>query len=223
MRIYALPFLLLALALPLAAQAPAPADQAAADTSYSLGMYMAESIKNAGLDVAPQDFLAGLTDTLSGKATRLTQAQAEALIQAAVTAVQAKKAEAVLAEGQAFLDANKAKPGVKVTASGLQYEVITLGSGPLPKVTDTVTVNYEGRLIDGKVFDSSYERNEPASFGLGQVIKGWTEGLQLMPVGSKFRFCLPAQLAYGAQGAGDDIGPNSVLVFEVELLSIDTK
>jgi FKBP-type peptidyl-prolyl cis-trans isomerase FklB len=221
MRFFALPVLLLALALPLAAQSPA--DQTAADTSYGLGMYMAESIKNAGLDVAPQDFLAGLTDVLSGKATRLTQAQAESLIQAAVMAVQAKKAQATLAEGQAFLDANKAKPGVKVTASGLQYEVLTLGTGPLPKITDTVTVNYEGRLIDGKVFDSSYERNEPASFGLGQVIKGWTEGLQLMPVGSKFRFCLPPQLAYGDQSAGDDIGPNSVLVFEVELLSIDAK
>ncbi len=218
MKTYAILALSLLLALPMAAQT-----QAQADTSYSLGMFMAQSIQNAGLEISLDDFVAGLRDTLDGKATRLTEAQAETAIQVAIAASQAKKSEALLAAGQAFLDTNKTKAGVKVTPSGLQYEVLVLGSGPMPKPTDTVTVNYEGKLIDGTVFDSSYERGEPATFVLNQVIKGWTEGLQLMPVGSKFRLYLPSQLGYGPQGAGEDIGPNSVLIFQVELLSIGAK
>lgn len=213
----------LVLALPLAAQTQAPAAKALADTSYGLGMFMAQSIKKAGLEISADDFVAGLRDMLSGKGTRLSEAQAEEAIQAAITAAQAKKGEAVLAEGKAFLEANKAKPGVKVTASGLQYLVLTQGKGVMPKATDTVTVNYEGKLLDGTIFDSSIQRNEPATFALNQVIKGWTEGVQLMPVGSKYRFFVPSELAYGEEGAGDQIAPNSVLVFEVELISIGAK
>jgi len=125
-------------------------------------------------------------------------------------------------EGAAFLKANVKKPGVKTTPSGLQYKVITLGKGKKPKATDKVKVHYKGTLIDGKVFDSSYDRGEPISFGLDGVIKGWTEGLQLMPTGSKFEFVIPSELAYGeSPRPGGPIGPNAVLVFEVELLGIE--
>ncbi|MBU6371990.1 MAG: FKBP-type peptidyl-prolyl cis-trans isomerase [Alphaproteobacteria bacterium] len=133
----------------------------------------------------------------------------------------AKAAESAAAASQAFLDQNKAKPGVKTTESGLQYEVVRAApaSKPHPGPTDEVTVHYEGTLPDGTVFDSSYQRNEPTSFPLNAVIPGWTEGLQLMRPGEEFRFVIPSDLAYGPQGAGPDIGPNQVLVFKVELLS----
>jgi FKBP-type peptidyl-prolyl cis-trans isomerase len=124
------------------------------------------------------------------------------------------------AEGAAYLEKNKAKAGVKVTASGLQYEVVKMGSGPKPKATNTVRVHYTGTLIDGTKFDSSVDRGQPAEFPLNGVIKGWTEGLQLMPVGSKFKFTIPSELAYGSNGAGAQIGPDSVLVFDVELIKI---
>ena len=121
---------------------------------------------------------------------------------------------------QAYLSAHKDKPGVHTTASGLQYEILTEGSGPKPSAADTVTVHYEGRLLDGTVFDSSIARGTPASFPLGQVIPGWTEGVALMPVGSTYRFTIPPELGYGAHGAGGVIPPNAVLVFEVQLLGI---
>ena len=123
-------------------------------------------------------------------------------------------------DGEAFLAANKKKDGVKATESGLQYEVIKEGKGAKPKATDTVKVHYHGTLIDGTVFDSSVEREEPAQFPVNRVIKGWTEALQLMQVGDKYRLVIPSDLAYGESGAGGDIGPNAVLVFEVELLDI---
>jgi len=125
--------------------------------------------------------------------------------------------------GDEFLAANKSKPGVVTTASGLQYKVLTQGSGPKPSAVDTVVCQYRGTLLDGKEFDSSYKRGMPATFPLNQVIKGWTEGVQLMPVGSKFEFYIPAALAYGQRGAGGDIGPNSTLIFQVELISIQGK
>ena len=124
-------------------------------------------------------------------------------------------------EGEEFLAENRAKEEVVETASGLQYIVLTQGDGPSPAATDRVTVHYEGRSLDGKVFDSSYERDEPSEFVLNEVISGWTEGVQLMKVGSKYRFFVPSELAYGGQGAGQDIGPNATLIFEVELISIE--
>jgi FKBP-type peptidyl-prolyl cis-trans isomerase len=192
------------------------------DTSYSLGMLIGSQIKNAGLTIDPTTFLAGLKDVMDGKATKYTMGQAQAAVQAAAQAADAKKGEANLAAGKAFLESNKAKSGMRVTSSGLQYEVLTTGSGAKPKASDTVKVNYEGRLLDGTVFDSSIARGQPATFPLGGVIKGWTEGLQLMPVGSKFRFYVPSELAYGEQSPGGAIEPNSVLIFDVELLSIET-
>ena len=124
-------------------------------------------------------------------------------------------------EGEEFLAENKAKDGVVETASGLQYIVLKQGEGPSPAATDRVTVHYEGKSLDGKVFDSSYERDEPSEFVLNEVISGWTEGVQLMKVGSKYRFFIPSELAYGVRGAGQDIGPNATLIFEVELISIE--
>jgi len=122
-----------------------------------------------------------------------------------------------------YLQSHKGKPGVKTTASGLQYEVLTEGTGPTPTAADTVAVNYEGKLLDGTVFDSSYKRGQPAVFPLGQVIPGWTEGVQLMKTGSKYRFTIPPELGYGARGAGGVIPPNAVLVFDIELLGVQGK
>jgi FKBP-type peptidyl-prolyl cis-trans isomerase FklB len=207
--------------------APAPATAAApeakADLSYSLGMLFGTNIKTAGLKIEADAFLAGVMDVVNGKTLKYTSEEAQAAIQAALLAIQEKKIAENLAAGNAFLDGNKKKSGVKVTPSGLQYEVITLGQGPKPKADDTVKVNYEGKLLNGDIFDSSAERGEPAVFPLNGVIPGWTEGIQLMPVGSKYRLFVPANLAYGEKGAGNVIEPNSVLVFEVELISIEPK
>jgi FKBP-type peptidyl-prolyl cis-trans isomerase len=203
---------------PLAAQSPA--GTTTADASYALGMLLGGNIKAAGIEVSYDDFLAGLKAVMTGQKTRLTEAEAQAAVQAAVDAATARKANEGVAAGQAFLAANKNKAGVKTTTSGLQYEVLSMGSGPVPSATSTVTVNYEGRLIDGSVFDSSYARGTPATFRLNEVIRGWTEGLQLMPVGSKFRFYVPSDLGYGSRGAGNMIGPNATLIFDVELISI---
>ena len=134
-----------------------------------------------------------------------------------------KLAQKNLEEGNAFLEKNKARDGVVTTASGLQYEIITEGKGPKPTADDQVKVNYTGTLIDGTVFDSSAQHGQPATFGVGQVIPGWTEALELMPVGSKWKVYIPANLAYGERGAGNDIGPNATLIFEVELLEIVKK
>ncbi|HRE52674.1 MAG TPA: FKBP-type peptidyl-prolyl cis-trans isomerase [Flavitalea sp.] len=131
-----------------------------------------------------------------------------------------EKASANLKAGQDFLEANKKKPGIVTLPSGLQYEIISTGTGAKPSATDTVTCHYHGTLIDGTVFDSSVRRGQPASFPLNKVIKGWTEGLQLMPAGSKWRFFIPAHLAYGERQVSAQIGPNSALIFEVELLGI---
>ena len=136
------------------------------------------------------------------------------------TKKQKEEAQAHIAEGKAYLDANAKKPGVTVTKSGLQYEVLQEGTGKSPKATDTVRCHYEGRLLDGTVFDSSYKRGEPADFGLNQVITGWTEGVQLMKEGAKFRFTIPYLLAYGEQGAGASIPPFSTLIFDVELIKV---
>lgn len=214
---------ILGLILPLVAEdAKGAAPDAPADVSYSLGMLLGANLKSSGIKVNLDNFFAGFKDTLDGKALKYTQAQAQAAVQSALQSAQAKKGEDNLAAGKAFLESNRAKAGVKVTSSGLQYEVLVLGTGPKPQITDKVKVNYEGKLINGTVFDSSIARKEPVTFPLNGVIAGWTEGLQLMPVGSKFRFVIPSNLAYGEKAPGNSIEPNSVLIFEVELLSIET-
>jgi FKBP-type peptidyl-prolyl cis-trans isomerase len=211
----------LAFALPISAEGPESA--APADVSYALGMILGSNLKSSGLEIVPSAFTAGLKDVLDGAATKYDPAQAQAVVQAAFQAVASKKSAENLAAGRAFLASNLKKAGITATASGLQYEVLSPGSGPKPLASDMVKVNYEGKLLDGTVFDSSIARNEPATFPLDGVIPGWTEGVQLMPVGSKYRFFVPSELAYGEQGAGDVIEPNSVLIFEVELLSIETE
>lgn len=211
--------------LPLAAEDTKPAassDSAApADAAYALGMLMGANVASNGLvDLDIASFAAGFKDGISGGQTKMTQAEAQAAVQTALQAAHDKKLAANLASGKAFLADNAKKTGVTVTASGLQYEVLTAGTGVKPTTSDTVKVNYEGRLLSGKVFDSSYQRGEPAVFPLANIIPGWIEALQLMPVGSKYRVYLPSELAYGEQGAGDVIEPNTVLVFDIELLEI---
>ncbi len=197
--------------------------QAQPDVSYSLGMIIGSNLKGSNLKIDFDSFVQGIKDVLGGKPTKYTDEQAQSAVQAALQAAAAKKGAENLAAGKTFLDANGKKAGVTTTASGLQYEVLVAGTGPKPKATDTVKVNYEGRLLDGTVFDSSYARNAPATFPLSGVIRGWTEGVQLMPVGSKYRLYVPSELAYGQKGAGSTIAPNAVLIFEIELLSIETK
>lgn len=154
---------------------------------------------------------------------QITEEDANALVQAFFQGAGERKGQENLEAGNAFLEKNKAREGVTTTESGLQYEVLTEGTGAKPTATDQVRVNYHGTLIDGTVFDSSVDRGEPATFGVGQVIPGWTEALLLMPVGSKWKVYLPSAIAYGERGAGGDIGPNAALIFEVELLEIMPK
>ncbi|GHV42780.1 peptidyl-prolyl cis-trans isomerase [Spirochaetia bacterium] len=191
------------------------------DTSYALGMTIAANIRDSAdftLDV--DGFSQGIRDLLSGKKTRLTQEEAAEKVQAAFDAI-AERESAPLKQAEAdFLAANAAKAGIQTTGSGLQYEVISEGTGPKPQATDTVEVHYEGTLISGEVFDSSYDRGETTTFPLDRVIPGWTEGIQLMNVGSNYRFFIPSNLGYGEQGAGGVIPPFSTLIFNVELISI---
>lgn len=193
--------------------------------SYSVGYDIGRMFQSSPIDV--DVMVAGLKDGSAGNAAQLTAEDMQAALMAVRMEMmeRRKKADMVQgdknrADGQAFLEQNKKRKGVKVTASGLQYEVITEGAGRRPKASDRVKVHYKGTLIDGVEFDSSYKRNSPAEFPLGNVIRGWTEGLQLMTVGSKYKLYLPSELAYGPSGAGAQIGPNSTLVFEVELLDI---
>ena len=196
--------------------------------SYSIGLFMAQNLKQQGIsDLNNALLVRGLEDALKGQPTQLTQAQAGEVMntfmqkQMAVRNAEGMKASAENKKaGNAFLTENKAKTGVVTTPSGLQYLVEKEGTGAKPTATDRVKVHYTGRLLDGKVFDSSVERGQPAEFGVNEVIKGWTEALQLMPVGSKWKLFIPAELAYGDRGAGADIKPGSTLVFDVELLDI---
>jgi len=197
--------------------------------SYALGMNVGAGMRKQGLDqkVDPALVARGLRDALGGAKTAMTEDEMKTTIQAlanefrAAQEAKAKEAGATSRkEGESFLAANKTKEGVKVLPDGLQYKVLTEGNGPKPTASDTVTVNYRGTLINGTEFDSSYKRGQPASFPVGGVIKGWTEALQLMPVGSKWQLFIPSDLAYGDRGAGGDIGPGQTLIFEVELLSI---
>ena len=199
--------------------------------SYAIGMNLGGGLHRQNIDVDSAALVQGLKDALSGDKTLLTEEEARAALmqlqsemQAKMQAKQAAEGEANKKEGDAFLAANKTKEGVVTLPSGLQYKILKEGSGPKPTATDSVVCNYKGTLINGTEFDSSYKRGEPATFPVTGVIKGWTEALQLMPVGSKWELFVPADLGYGPRGTpGGPIGPNSTLIFEVELMSIKEK
>lgn len=195
--------------------------------SYAIGVDIGRNMKMQKLEINTAAVAAGMKAMLDSAKLLLSEEQCSAVMMTFQQQMMAKRDEEQRAAGdmnkkvgEDFLAANKTKSGVQTTASGLQYKVIKMGSGPKPTADKTVSVHYRGTLIDGTEFDSSIKRGQPAEFGVGQVIRGWTEGLQLMPVGSKFEFYIPSELAYGANGAGGQIGPNSVLIFEVELLAI---
>ncbi|MCD0487967.1 FKBP-type peptidyl-prolyl cis-trans isomerase [Pedobacter sp. MC2016-14] len=192
--------------------------------SYAFGISMAEGLKERGLTTLNYDLLVkGLRDVFTGNKVMLTSTVAQTSISKAFTQANKSKYTGNIAEGKAFLESNKKVAGVKTTASGLQYMVIKEGNGIKPKATDTVLAHYKGTLLNGKQFDSSYDRNEPLSLPLNNVIAGWTEGMQLMSTGSKYRLFIPYNLAYGERGAGQDIPPYSTLVFEIELLKVNGK
>lgn len=215
------------------AASPAAAPAAPIDPqklSYALGMEIGGSLKNLETTIDLKAFSKAIEDVMGGKQTQLTKPEAEQVRNDFFKKLQADHAKKMQelgvknkAEGEKFLADNKSKKGVVTTASGLQYIVLQDAKGPKPTADDKVTVNYKGTLIDGKVFDSSYDRKEPVTFPVKGVIPGWTEALQLMPVGSKYKLFIPAALGYGDRGAGQDIGPNAVLIFEVELLKIEPK
>jgi FKBP-type peptidyl-prolyl cis-trans isomerase FklB len=195
--------------------------------SYALGMRMGASLKKQEVPVDPAILQRGLKDALAGNKLALSDQEAQAAMMKVQNDVRQKQEAKMQAEGAAnkkqgedFLAANKSKEGVVALPSGLQYKVLKEGTGPKPAASDSVECNYRGTLIDGKEFDSSYKRGQPATFPVSGVIKGWTEALQLMPVGSKWQLYIPSDLAYGERGAGGEIGPNSTLIFEVELLNI---
>jgi FKBP-type peptidyl-prolyl cis-trans isomerase FklB len=187
--------------------------------SYAMGMSLGTGLHNQGMTLDPTLVARGLRDAQSGAKTALTEDEAHAVLRQLQGDVQANLSAKNRKAGEDFLAANKAKPGVVTLPSGLQYKILTQGNGPKPTAGDTVTCNYRGTLIDGTEFDSSYKRGQPVSFRVGGVIKGWTEALQLMPVGSKWQLFIPADLAYGNEGR-PGIAPGDTLVFEVELLSI---
>ncbi len=191
--------------------------------SYAIGMLIAGSIKQLGIaEVNIKELSKGIEDAFADK-PKMDIAKAQQVFQSFQQAQSEKKFAGVKEEGTKFLAENKKKPTVQVTATGLQYEVIKLGTGAKPLKSDKVLTHYHGTLINGKVFDSSVQRGEPIEFGVDQVIPGWTEALQLMPCGSKFKLYVPYNLAYGERGAGQDIGPFSTLIFEVELIKINGK
>jgi len=188
--------------------------------NYGLGMIIGERVLKQYSEVDYEIMLQGIIAQNEEKQTLMTLTEAEEALRTMQQQQDEKKFAGVKEKGEAFLKTNAELEGVSVTASGLQYSVITAGDGATPSATDTVTVHYKGSLIDGTEFDSSYSRGEPATFGLNQVIPGWTEGVQLMNLGSKFKFVIPYELGYGERGAGNSIGPFETLVFEVELLEI---
>jgi len=198
--------------------------------SYALGMNLGSNLHKETVEVDPAIVLRGLKDGLASGKTLLTEDEARTTLTQLQTEVRSKQQEKMKVagemnkkEGVEFLAANKTKEGVVILPSGLQYKILTAGTGPKPTASDTVVCNYRGTLISGAEFDSSYKRGQPASFPVNGVIKGWTEALQLMPVGSKWQLFVPAELGYGDRGAGADIGPGATLIFEVELLSIQGK
>lgn len=213
-------------------QPPSPFKDQKERSSYAIGAYFGRFLQNQAMDANDIDsniLMQGLKDAMAGK-TQMTDEEQRATLTQLQSAAQAKVAErrktesaANQKEGEAFLAANKTKEGVTTTPSGLQYKVLTAGTGPKPAASDTVVCNYKGTFINGTEFDSSAKHGGPATFQVGGVIKGWTEALQLMPAGSKWQLFVPSSLAYGEQGFGRDIPPNETLIFEVELLSIQPK
>ncbi|MCB0546703.1 MAG: FKBP-type peptidyl-prolyl cis-trans isomerase [Phaeodactylibacter sp.] len=190
--------------------------------SYSLGVLLGQNLQSQGFENIDEPSLTkGIHDMLAGNEPKVSMEEANTIIQQYMQKKQEAKFESNIAEGKAFLEANAQREEVTILPSGLQYEVLKEGNGSKPSATDKVTVHYHGMLIDGTVFDSSIERGQPATFGVNQVIKGWTEALQLMPEGSKWKLYIPSDLAYGSRGAGPKIGPYSTLIFEVELLKVN--
>lgn len=196
--------------------------------SYALGLSMGNNFRASGIEkISVQDFADGVAAVFDGLAPKMSYDEAKAEIQKYFQAMEEKQREAAAKmgevnakAGEAFLAENGKRVEVKTTPSGLQYEVLTEGDGPMPTAEDQVEVHYTGKLIDGTVFDSSVDRGQPATFGVTQVIPGWVEALQLMKAGSKWRLFIPSQLAYGPNGAGGVIGPNQTLIFDVELLKV---
>jgi FKBP-type peptidyl-prolyl cis-trans isomerase FklB len=198
--------------------------------SYALGMNLGQGLQKQAVEVDPAILARGFRDAFSNGKTLMTEEEAKTVLVAAQTALRKKQQEKQVADaannkktGEEFLAANKAKDGVVTLPSGLQYKVLTEGTGPKPAATDSVLCNYKGTLVDGTEFDSSYKRGQPATIPVSGVIKAWTEALQLMPVGSKWELFVPAELGYGERQAGPQIGANSALIFEVELISIQPK
>ena len=190
--------------------------------SYAIGLSMGQNLMGSGVtSLEYADLAAGIKDVLEKNQPQISYQEAQQVLGKFFSELEKKIAGEAKAAGEAFLAENAKREGVKVTASGLQYEVLDATIGQKPKATDKVRVHYEGTLIDGTVFDSSYKRGESITFGLNQVIKGWTEGLQLMSIGSKYKLYLPYQLAYGERGAGANIPPYAALIFTVELLGIE--
>lgn len=196
--------------------------------SYSIGFGMGSNLKNQGVDVDADKLSKGIKDGLTGAKPVMSPADMDKTMTDLRTKMMAQQQEKMKsvgaknkADGEAFLAKNKTAAGVKTLPSGLQYQVIKAGTGKMPKATDKVSVNYRGTLLDGKEFDSSYSRGTPASFPVNGVIPGWTEALQLMKEGAKWKLFIPSSLAYGEQGAGGVIGPNATLLFEVELLKVE--
>ncbi|KAA5543506.1 FKBP-type peptidyl-prolyl cis-trans isomerase [Adhaeribacter rhizoryzae] len=196
--------------------------------SYIIGRDMAANFQKQGLEINPDIFIQGMKEAMSGTKSELNQDEVQEammelqqLMQSRQASTHSREGEINQQEGEAFLAENKNREGVVTLPSGLQYMVLREGTGKTPGRTDKVTTHYHGTLIDGTVFDSSYERGQPATFPVNGVISGWTEALMQMQEGAKWRLFLPSNLAYGAQGAGDDIGPNATLIFDVELLSVN--
>jgi FKBP-type peptidyl-prolyl cis-trans isomerase FklB len=213
---------LLALVAPVVAQEKTQFKDTKDKSSYAIGVNVGTNFGKQKIPLNVDAFAAGVKDGIAGK-PKMTEAEIKDTMMAFEKEMENRQKEAAeknKGEGEKFLAENKKKPGVKTTADGLEYKVIKEGAGASPKATDTVTVNYEGKLIDGTVFDSSYKRGQPATFPLNAVIKGWTEGLQLMKVGEKSQLFIPSDLGYGERSPGADIPPNSVLIFDVELIAI---
>jgi FKBP-type peptidyl-prolyl cis-trans isomerase FklB len=190
--------------------------------SYALGLSVGHNLLGSGVkEINAEDFARALKAVVSQEKFEMTIEEAQKVINTFFEKLERKKYEKNIADGKAFLEANAKIPGVVTLPSGLQYCILQEGKGEKPSETDTVNCHYHGTLMDGTVFDSSVQRGTPASFGVNQVIQGWVEALQLMPVGSKWRLFIPSELAYGAQGAGQLIGPHTTLIFDVELLGID--